>query len=79
MGRALSAKNEAKLRQALDLLSQVVESVGTTSAEDTPKETAKAEEPEGADPEPEPEPTVDDSPKAQWDALLKGTGNLANR
>lgn len=53
-GRTLSAKNESDLRQAADLITRVLQSVGTPP-DDTSKETAKAEEPEGAKAE-EPEP-----------------------
>jgi len=69
-GRVLSQKNESKLRQATDLLNQVLESVGMTSAEESAKETANAEEPEGANAEePTPEPETPDV-RAQWAELL---------
>jgi hypothetical protein len=57
-GRVLSSKNEAKLRQATELLTEVLASVRSTSGEDEPKaEEAKSEEPETAKAEEPPEPT----------------------
>lgn len=48
-GRVLSSKNETKLRQAADLLTEVLAGVESTSDEDDEaKSTAKAEEPPGA-------------------------------
>ena len=78
-GRVLSQKNESKLRQATDLLNQVLESVGMTSAEESAKETANAEEPEGANAEePTPEPETPDA-RAQWADLLARLGREGAR
>jgi len=78
-GRVLSQKNESKLRQATDLLNQVLESVGMTSAEESAKETANAEEPEAANAEePTPEPETPDA-RAQWADLLARLGQEGAR
>jgi len=46
-GRVLSSKNETKLRQASDLIVEVLSAVGTTSDEEEAKSAAKDEDPSG--------------------------------
>lgn len=47
-GRVLSAKNESKLRQAADLMNEVLSAVESTDQSDDAKSDAKDEEPSGA-------------------------------